>query len=250
MTFAHFRLAALAALALATGLAQAQTPYTNILNGRQFNNMYAANADFMLSQMIQRGQWNSMNLALQQQIRQQQARQPGAAPAPAPAPAAPKATAAAYRFPITATDFRPAGPRNAPEMLASGAANPKDRQQLVEAGRSIHKAIEATPGFRRNNLAAAMTVLLGVSLQVTYGVEFDDAQSQAIVRQFNDVLGDLPAHKALDAAQRTQMYDAFIVIGGFIAGIAHEGAASGNAEMVSQAKSMARDALAQFGFRS
>lgn len=234
MTVRRLRTLALACLALALSAAQAQ--YTNSMTGQRFGNMWSANADYMTSRMIQQNQMRSLQQSVQAQVRGQ--------------PAPPAARAAAFRLPLTMTDFKPAGPRNAPEQLAAGAANAKDRQQLIDAGRGIHRSIEVVPGFRKNNLASAMTVILGVSLQVAYGIEVDDARSQAIMRQLNDSLGEMPEYKALTAQQRTQMYDAFIVIGGFIAGIARQGAESGNAELADQARAMALDSLARFGIKA
>ncbi len=234
--------AATCALALAAVPATAQ--YLNTMTGRQFGNMYAANADFLMSQMIQQAGWNAMRLSLEQNMRRQQQAAGRAAP---PAPAAP--AKAAYRLPITATDFVPAGRRDVPEQLAAGATTPKDRQDLVKAGRDIQRAIEATPGFRPNNVAAGMAVLLGVSLQVARGVEIPDDQSEALMRGLNDVLGELPAFRSLPADKRTRAYDTFVVVGGFIAAIAQQAAQTGDAQMAAQAKAMARDALAQFGMK-
>lgn len=222
----------------------AHAQYTNTMNSRQFNNMYAANADFLMSQMIQQSQWRAMRMTLDPQVNRQRGQSQGVL-----APAAALPPVGAFKLPLSATDFKPTGKRDAPEQLAAGATEAGDRQQLIEAGRTILKTVEATPGFRRNNLASAMTLLLAVSLQVHYGKEFSDAQSQVIMRQFNDLLGELPALKTLSAQKRTQMYDTFVVIGGFIAGIAQQGAESGNAELTKQANAMAIDALAQFGIK-
>ena len=239
-------LALLATFVLVLGIGTAHAQYYNSLSGRQFNNMYAANADRIMSQMVQQSGYQAMRASIEASARKQ-------AGAPAPAPAAPRAAAAAkpaWKHPITASDFAPAGPRRVPEQLAENAANPKDRQDLVKAGRDLQKAIEGTPGFRKNNLAAAMTVLVGVSIQVLNGVEFSDAESQDIMRGLNDQIAATGAFKAMGAAERTQIYDAFVVIGGFIAGIAQAGAETNNRELQEQARAMARDALAKFGVKA
>ena len=238
-------LIALAALA-ASLCAHAQTGYINTLNGRQFNNMYAANADFLMSQMVQQAGWNVMRLSMEQQIKRKQAEQAGqrAAPAPAKAPAK-----AAYKHPLSATDFKPAGARKVPEQLAQAVGDAKERQQMVETGRGILAEIEKTPGFRRNNVAAAMTVLLGVSLQVVKGVELTDAETDELMRGVNDVLAGLPTFTSMAADKRTQVYDTMVIVGGLIAGIAQNAAESKDREMQALAQQMARDALAQFGWK-
>lgn len=239
-------LAALSAgLALAATTAGAQ--YTNTLNGRQFSNMYAANADFLMSQMIQQGQWNVMRLSLEQQVAKQRAAQQAGQKGAPPAPSAKKA---AYKYPISASDFKPAGPRNVPQQLGQAVANPKDRADFERACREIVKTIEATPGFRKNNVAAAMTVLLGVSLQVVKRIEIPDAESRELMLGLNDQVAALPAFASLPAEKRTQFYDTMVIVGGLIAGIAQNAAESNDREMAALAQQMAKDALAQFGVRS
>ena len=93
-------------------------------------------------------------------------------------------------------------------------------------------------------------MLVGVSVQVLKGVEFSDAQSEELMRGLNDQVAALDGFKSLPAEARTQMYDAFVVIGGFIAGIAQAGAETGNRELQEQARAMARDALAKFGVKA
>lgn len=235
---------AIAVAALSCLATPASAQYYNTLNGRQFSNMYAANADFLMSQMIQQSGWAAMRAAVQATANRQQAAATAGAAKKVVAPKAP-----AYAKPITATDFKPAGVRNVPEQLSAAVADPKDRAGLVKAGREIIKTIEATPGFRKNNLAAAMAVLLGVSVQVRHGADISDAESEAFMRGLNDVLASTPAFATLGAEQRTRTYDTFIVVGGLIAGIAQVGIETGNADLVRQAKDMAGDALAQFGIK-
>ena len=221
-------------------VASAQAQY-NVTNP-QFNSLYASHTNYMMNRMAQQTAWTATRTSISAQSAKRVG-QPAAAARAAPiVPAKP-----AYAKPLTVTDFTPVGLRNVPEQLAAQPANAKDRQQLSTAGRDILKTIEATPGFRKNNLAAAMTVLLGVALQVHYGIQIPDAESQNLMREINDVVATLDAFTNMPADKRTLAYDTFIVIGGFIAGIAQEGAESKNAELTQQAKAMARDALSQFG---
>ncbi len=105
-------------------------------------------------------------------------------------------------------------------------------------------------GFRKNNLAAAMTVLLGVSLQVVKQIEIPDAESQEFMRGLNDQLAALSAFSSMSPEKRTQVYDTMVIVGGLIAGIAQNAAETRNREMAALALQMAKDSLAQFGVKS
>jgi hypothetical protein len=149
--------------------------------------------------------------------------------------------------PFTATDFRPTGPRDAPQRLAAQVKDVSLRPQITKLARDIVAVIEQQPDFRRNNLAYAFTIYLGGSLQVLSGREFDDAQSAALAKWINDEMVAAGAVAKLDAAQRTQLYDVLLLQGGLIIGIAQAGAENGDSAQVELAKKMARDALATFG---
>ncbi len=226
--------ALLLTLVAASSVAQAQ--YTNTLTGRQFSNMYAANADFLMTQMIQNANFQSMMAS--------SARKKAAPVAPATTPPPPT-----YRFPLSATDFKPAGPRTVPEQLAASAPKPEDRAQLLALCRTIQQAIEAQPDVRKNNLATAMTVLLGASIQVVADRDLSDAESDALLRTVNDTLAATPALKTMSAQKRTAAYDAFLVTGGLIAGIAQNAKESGDATQLALAQDMAISTLVQFGFK-
>lgn len=219
---------------------QGWAQYYNSLTGRQFGNMYAANADRIMSQMIQQSGYQAMRNSIEAQARGQ------AAPAPTPAAAA----SGAPRATLAASDFKPAGRRDVPEQLAQGVADATERGQVAAAARDIHKAIEAAPGFRRNNVAAAMTVVVGVSVQVVSGREIADADSQPMMLAFNDELAASEAFRGLNAQRRTRMYDTFVILGGFIAGIAQAGQETNDEKLKAQARQMARDALLQFGVKT
>lgn len=155
----------------------------------------------------------------------------------------------AARAPLTATDFKPAGRRDAPQRLAAQTAQPAHRAEVTRLSREILSAVEATPGFRRHNLAYAMMVFLGASLQVLSGQEFDDARSHALAQWLNDEMAAAGALRSLDAEARTRLYDTLLLHGGLVAGLAAHGAETGDAAQVAQAKAMARDALAIFGLQ-
>jgi hypothetical protein len=225
------------ALALLVGAPAAQAQYTNTLSGLNYNNPYAANAAFFQQQMQQ-------NAYFQTQLRA--VTQPP--PSPAPKAAAPvlKAPPHSFKYPMEATDFSPAGKRNTAEQFAVNAKTPEERAQVVALCRGILQSIESQPGVRKNNLSTALTVLLGISLQVSTGREFSDAESEGLQRTINDVLADATGLRAMSNAKRTAAYDAFLITGGLIAGMAQNATEKGDTAQLQHAKDMARQSIALF----
>ena len=229
--------------ALACGApARAQGYY---INPGMYSNMYAVNSA-QLAQNLQFAARMKELRAVQDTLQRTQAAVSARAKAPAKAATDPAAAPAA---PFTATDFKPTGARDAPRRLAAQVKDPALRPQIESMARQILAAIEQQPAFRKNNLAYALTVFLGGSLQVLSGQEFDDAQSQALAQWINNEMVAAGAVAGLNAAQRTQLYDVLMLQGGLIIGFAQAGSDSGNAEQVQTAKTMARDALATFGIQ-
>ncbi|MDP2370977.1 DUF6683 family protein [Rhodoferax sp.] len=216
------------------GLAQAQ-----YMSGYSASNLYGPNAGItmsMMHSMSERAMYANM-------IKNSAAKSTGSAKPSAATPAAGTAHEAPHRA-LTETDFKPAGPRTVAEEIAAKVADPLERQKVVQICRQILAAIEATPGFRKNNLASAITVLLGVSQQVLTGQELDDAQAQALMQVINDDIVGSGAVAGWSNARRTYAYDSMVITGGLIAGMAHNGAESGDKALTEQAKRMARDAMA------
>jgi hypothetical protein len=213
--------------------AQAQGYY---INPNMYHNMYAVNA----AQLAQ-------NLQFAARIKSLRDQQAAFAAAPKAAKSADQSPPDAPRAPFSATDFKPTGRRDAPQRLAAQVKDPALRPQITKLARDILAAIEQQPEFRRNNLAYALTIYLGGSLQVLSGQEFDDARSAALAQWINDGMVAAGAVARLSDAQRTQLYDVLLLQGGLVIGIAQAGAENNDAEQVQLAKSMARDALATFG---
>lgn len=224
-----------AAAALISGLfacwlpAQAQGYY---INPSTYTNMYAVNA----AQLAQ----NLQFAARMKQLRDVQATLDSASKAV-------RDRNGTTRAPFSATDFKPTGKRDAPQRLAAMVEDPALRPQITQLARDILAAIEQEPKFRENNLAYALTVYFGGSLQVLTGQELDDAHSEALAQWINNEMVSAGAVAKLTAAQRTQLYDVLLLQGGLIMGIAQAGAENGDEEQVKLAKTMARDALATFG---
>jgi hypothetical protein len=230
------------ALALALGPADAQAQYVNHMRpGVNFTNAYAANADIILSSMQKRSQM----ISYVNSVRASQSATAGRAPAPV---AAPK-SAAAPRQPITATDFKPAGKRDTAEQMASAVAKPDGRAQMLQAFREIQPMIEGMPGFRRNNLASALTIMVVGSIQVLTGQELSEQQAQGLMLLINDEVVATGGLEKLSAEKRTRFYDALVLTSGLMLGIASNAAEANDREMMEVARRMAREGLESVGIR-
>lgn len=232
-----------ATLALAlwalSGAAQAQ-----YFSGYSATNLYGPNAGISLSMMNTMSERNISANMIKDLAAKSAA---GAKPA---TPAAGANTAATPSQPLTKTDFKPAGARKVGQEVAAAVHDPLERAKMVKICGQILSTIEGTPGFRKNNLASALTLVLAVSQQVLNGQELDDAQAQALMRLINDDLVASGAVAHWSNAQRTRAYDSLVITGGLIAGMAHNGAESGDKELSEQARRMAREALANLKVKS
>lgn len=236
-------------LLLLVPLGTAHAQFTNYLRpGASFTSAYAGQADITLSTMQRQSQMISYVNSVKASMARTAPGAAGTATAATGQGAAP--TGAVPRLlpqPVSAADFTPTGPRNTAESIAAALAKAANREQMVQVCRQIHSTIEATPGFRKNNLAAAMTLLLGISLQVMTGRELDDRQTEALLQLVGDDIAGSGAYARLTHEQRTRTYDAMVITGGLIAGIAHNAAETGDKAQARQARAMARDALATLG---
>ncbi len=212
--------------------ALAQMPYTNMLNGNRYSTMQGAYANFITTQLAQRD-------SIRASMRASLAKAPQAAP-----PAAP-----AYKFQLGATDFKPAGPRAVPAQLSAAGKTPDERAQLKQMLDAIIPAIEAQPGVRKNNLSSALTLLFASAIQILAEREFSDAEAEGLQRLMNEAIAETPAFKTMSAQKRTQLYDACMITGGLMAGIASNAKESGDAEQARLAKNMAKQTLALFDLK-
>lgn len=217
---------------LVASTASAQMPYTNILNGNQYSTMQGAYANFISTQLARRD-------SIRASMRSSLSKAPPAAP-----PAAP-----AYKFQLAATDFKPAGARGVPEQLSAVGKTADERAQLKQMLEAIVPAIEAQPGVRKNNLSSALTLLFASSIQILADRELGDAEIEGLQRLMNEAIVETPAFKTMSAQKRTQVYDACMITGGLMAGIASNAKASGDAEQLRLAKDMAKQALALFDLK-
>ncbi|MDP1822522.1 MAG: hypothetical protein Q8L48_04750 [Archangium sp.] len=219
-------------VAFVSSAALAQMPYTNMLNGRQFSTMSSAYGDFITTQLSRR---DSIRASMRASLAK--------APPPAP-PSAP-----AYKFQLAATDFKPAGLRNVPEQLSAAGKTPEERAQLLEMLKAIVPAIEAQPGVRKNNLSSALTLLFASAVQILAEREFSDAEAEGLQRLMNEAIAETPAFKTMSAQKRTAVYDACMITGGLMAGLASNAKESGDAAQLQLAKDMAKQTLALFDLK-
>ncbi len=226
------------ALICMTAYHPAQAQY---FSGYSASNLYGANAGISLTMMNTMSERNiSANMIKDLAAKSAGGTKPAAASPAAgasPLPAKPQQ-------PLAKTDFKPAGPRKVAEEISAAVQDPLEHEKMVQICRQILSTVEATPGFRKNNLASAITLVLAVSQQVLTGQQLDDAQGQALMRLINDDVVGSGAVAHWSNAQRTHAYDALVITGGLIAGMAHNGAESGDTVMSEQARRMAREALA------
>lgn len=158
-------------------------------------------------------------------------------------PAAPKQ----WQHPLEATDFEPAGTRDVPERLAGNLQRNDHRQISLGIGRDILGAVETSAGFRRNNLAYALTLALTVSLNMTDLRRFDANQEERLLRTVNDALANSVAFQTCNASQRTMAYDALIVTAGLISRMTDEAITNKDRELAEAALTLAKETLASFG---
>lgn len=208
------------------------TPYTNTLTGQQYSNMSVAYASFVQTQLARRD-------SIKASMRASMAKTPPPAPAAAPA----------YKFQLSASDFKPTGTRNFPEQLAAAGKTPEERAQLLELTKQILPALEAQAGVRKNNLSTALTLLFASAIAILAERDFSDAEAEGLQRLMNEALAETPAFKSMNAKTRTAIYDACMITGGLMAGIAANAKESGDAAQLALAKDMAKQSLALFDLK-
>jgi hypothetical protein len=230
---------------LVVGLAAmpAAAQFTNPYNWSSWNNPVSSSIDLMISQRIERQ-------VLERSLLKKYGKAPTAAAAPAPAPAPEQKPPP--KQPLTATDFKPVGPKG--KVAATFAASLEgldatQKKQFETVFNDAVKAIEAEKDFRKNNLAYALALLLGASVQVTTGKEVSDADSQELARGLNDLLAAEDGFKKLSAKDRQTFYESCLVMGGLIIGLYTAGAESNDQALMEQAKGLGKTALERFGVK-
>ena len=61
---------------------------------------------------------------------------------------------------------------------------------------------------RKNNVAYALTFLIGVSMQVVNGKELSEAEMELLAGELNDVLASAPEFTSSTAREKQSLYEA------------------------------------------
>ncbi|HKY61939.1 MAG TPA: DUF6683 family protein, partial [bacterium] len=124
--------------------------------------------------------------------------------AAAPASTLPKA-------PISATDFsrNPNGKDVVAQFIAATNLSPAEGEKLAAALRSTMSQLGAAG--RKDNVATAMVLLIGLSYGVLEKPGFDPSRADDLIPAVNDALAASPQFKTLGAADRQNMYDSLLL---------------------------------------
>ena len=168
-------------------------------------------------------------------LRERASRPSGQAAAPSA-----QASAAPPSSPITATDFRrdPNGKDVVAQFIAASNLPPADGSKLGAALRSTMTQLGAAG--RKDNIATAMTLLIGLCYAVLEKPGFDPGRADDLIPSVNDALAASPQFRSLGQADRQNMYDSMLLSTAVLA-IVHQ---SGDK---AASQTIARQSLAQLG---
>ena len=116
------------------------------------------------------------------------------------------------QYPITATDFKPAGARIAPEQFAKSIPG-LTREQIAALNTLANQfltSFESTA--RKNNVANAVAALLAISLQDLTGKEVSDAESRQMIVALNNTIAANPQFVSMAPQDKQLMYETAIII--------------------------------------
>ena len=228
-TFRRVTMLCIAGLLPLAAPPRAAAQYTNTYTFRQFNNPMSAYLDMRLAQRMQERR-------LQERILERSGQSGETRGTTAPA---------APSRPISATDFRSTGTRLLPRTLAE--ATPDLTAEQKDQLRTLY--LETLNQFeqqaRKNNVAWALTFLLGISLQVVNDREVTEADTDRLALELNDVLASSPEFQSLTARKKQSLYEAAIITGGMIGVIHQLGVDQSNDQLKEQAKELAKSAIGQ-----
>jgi hypothetical protein len=239
LKLAEASLLAITSLSLLGGPQQAEAQYTNPYTFRNWNNPISNYLDVRIQQRMQERR-------LQERILEGQ-RAGDTAESSGVAESTPSGNmpAPALRRPISATDFRASGRRLLPATLAAATpdatAEEKDQLQTLY----LHVLATFEEQARKNNVAYALTFLIGASMQVVRERELSDPETDRLAQELNDVLATSPEFRRLSPRQKQSMYEVAVITGGMIAVMYQIGVDQGNDELKKQAQETAREVITQ-----
>ncbi|GAA4021905.1 hypothetical protein GCM10022631_40220 [Deinococcus rubellus] len=150
----------------------------------------------------------------------------------------PPAIPVKYKYALSRTDFAFKGRPTQQKNCAAMVTKPSDQQQMAQVCLQLFNAAQTIPELRKNNLAAGLTLLISLSLQVQTGAELTSTEIDALQRGLNDVLVDTGVMQGKPGDIQA-MYETSVMTGALIIGIAQNGADDGNADLTNTAKTLA-----------
>ena len=150
---------------------------------------------------------------------------------------------ATRQYPITATDFKPAGARIAPDQFAKSIPG-LTREQMAALSTLANQFITGfESAARKNNVANAVATLLAMSLQTLTGREVSDAESRQMIAALNNTLAANPQFISMAPQDKQLMYETAIIMSGLIITAQTAGAQQNDSVMLSQARELSRGVL-------
>jgi len=227
---------------------QADGQYTNPYNGVSHSSQIAKFYD--MTRTWNSNLWSAMNQVQETKNRLNNlARSNGGSSRAAARTTAPaygsnnpmaRSAPAIRRYPITATDFKPAAARIVSDLFANSipGLTYEQRGALRALSNQFLTAFEGEA--RKNNVANAMALLLAMSLQALTGKEISDAESKQMIVALNNTLGAAPDFVSMTPQDKQLVYETAIVMGGIIATLKIQGAQQNDFAMQSQAREISR----------
>jgi len=149
------------------------------------------------------------------------------------------------QYPITATDYRPAGSRILPDVVAASAQGDAETKEAVRTlANQFLDAFEKEG--RKDNVANGFGFLSSVSIQVATGRELSDLEEQQLIAGFNNMLAATPQFASMSPRDKQLATEAAAISGGFIAFLHVQGKQNKDAKMQADSHQLATAAIAYF----
>jgi hypothetical protein len=148
-------------------------------------------------------------------------------------------TAAPNNYPITATDFQPAGDRIVPDEFSRNAqCTVEQKEMLRNMNNQFLDAFERSA--RKNNIASSFAFLAEASLMVATGRELTQTEQQQLISAFNNSLASTPQWLSMSSRDKQVLHETLIVTGGIMVFLHMQGKQNNDAGMQADAQKMAK----------
>jgi len=163
---------------------------------------------------------------------------------PAPTAASPT-TALPRQYPITATDFRPAGRRIMPDEIARSSKGAAEEKELLRT-LSNQFLDNFDKEARKNNIANSFAFLTGVSMQIVSGRDLSDAETDQLISGFNNSIAYTPQFVSMSRQDKQVLNECAVITAGMMAFLNEQGKLHNDAKMQADARQMAKAVIAYF----